>query len=96
METTGGSDPSSANAKAYEFDSQATPQQKAQAMLHEAPAQLKTERRNRATEIVSDVRSNPAVDMPRPLSREAAAHDQKLVIERATGHEVESTKIGCG
>lgn len=95
METNGHSRPSSANVKAYSFDSQATPQQKAQAMLQEAPALLKTEKRNRASEIVSDVSSNPTLAMPLPGSHGAVTQDHDSKAQALARSSSARTKIGC-
>lgn len=95
METQDKERPSSANVKSYIFDSQASPQEKARSLLHEAPTTLKTEKSNRASELVSDLSSKPAIEMPQPDQTHVGGVEdcsgEEIVAPRSTSNTI----IGC-
>lgn len=59
-----------------QFDHHATPAEKAKATLQAAPAGLKTEKRNRGSELVTDTSAGPMVeDLPPPSSASSAKQE---------------------
>lgn len=90
-----GQQPDSGNLHGYEFDSQASPEQKREVALKAVPVGLKTEKRNRGEEIISDLSSKHAIDMPAASSTGAVEQAHESKAQELARQGGTSTKIGC-
>lgn len=87
--------PDSARLHGYEFNDQATPQQKRETALKAVPAGLKTEKRNRGEEIINDLGTRPSIDMPAASSAGATEQPHESAAQSLARQGGGSAKIGC-
>lgn len=87
--------PVNASTTAYSFDSEATPEQKKQALLSLAPNGLKTSKRHKAEEIIGDLHAAPTLSMPPPNASDVATQELNTPAKHKIFSGSHEPKIGC-